>query len=251
MSDNSEAGCPMLSITEAAEATGVHRRDIRRLLDAGRLPNAYMVSGPQRRSVWNIPVTDLVAAGLRVHSIPDDNTASNGERRFERLRRESGEERARAETAEAEAVDELELQARLKDAEREVERLRQELDEERTRREAAEAIVEERARALENAEADVALGIQLYADQATTLHDAERELDRLRQELDEERTHRRLAEIVAADRASALVNYEELTADQARALEDAQAAIAALKAQSGEPPRSAETNTAQRRWWVR
>jgi hypothetical protein len=264
MSDDAEAGRPMLSITAAAEATGVRRRDIRRLLDAGQFPNAYTVSGAQRRSKWNIPVTDLLAAGLRLHTpTPDNNAASNGDRgRFDRFRQESIEERFRSvETDEAEESAALQAHAHqtaaLKDAQRELDRLCRELADERTRREAAEAVADERSRALEAAAAERSTGLEPHPDQITELEDARRELERLRQELAKERTHRRLAEAVAADRASALVNYEGAAADQARALESAQSTIDALQALAAEPGTTPPTDgkhtapTAQRRWWIR
>ena len=61
------------SITDAAVVCGVHRDTIRRLLRAGRLPNATRpggVNGP-----WRIGAGDLAAAGLRIdpasHRTPD------------------------------------------------------------------------------------------------------------------------------------------------------------------------------------
>ena len=70
------AGTPsraLLTISEAAAASGKDRRTIRRHLDAGRFPGAQRTdstSGP----VWRIPVDELLAAGLTLHapSAPDE-----------------------------------------------------------------------------------------------------------------------------------------------------------------------------------
>ena len=57
---------PVLTITEAARATGVDRRTLRRRLDGGEFPNAYRDTGTQGTGsgAWLIPAEDLVQAGL-------------------------------------------------------------------------------------------------------------------------------------------------------------------------------------------
>lgn len=52
-----------LTVADAAEACAVSQETIRRRLRDGRLPNA--VRDPHPYGQWKIPVTDLVAAGLR------------------------------------------------------------------------------------------------------------------------------------------------------------------------------------------
>ena len=55
---------PVLSITEAAIATGKSRRTIARLLDAGRLDGAERDDA----GTWRIPVEALIAAGLTLYA---------------------------------------------------------------------------------------------------------------------------------------------------------------------------------------
>jgi len=50
-----------LTLTDAAAATGVHRREIEHLLKAGTFPSAHHHGDP-----WVIPVSDLERAGLKV-----------------------------------------------------------------------------------------------------------------------------------------------------------------------------------------
>ena len=55
---------PVLSITEAAIATGKSRRTIARLLDAGRLDGAERDDA----GTWRIPAEALIAAGLTLYA---------------------------------------------------------------------------------------------------------------------------------------------------------------------------------------
>jgi excisionase family DNA binding protein len=57
---------PKLTITEAAEAAGVHRNTVRRAVDKGRFPGAEQV-GEGGQTVWRIPVEDLLAHGFVLH----------------------------------------------------------------------------------------------------------------------------------------------------------------------------------------
>jgi hypothetical protein len=61
---------PELTVTEAAKATGVDRRTIRRRLDADEFPNAHRDDGKQGpgSGPWLIPVEDLLGAGLKLHA---------------------------------------------------------------------------------------------------------------------------------------------------------------------------------------
>jgi hypothetical protein len=51
----------LLTLTEAARRCGVSRSRMRRALDDGALPNA--VQADDERGTWQVPVSDLVAAG--------------------------------------------------------------------------------------------------------------------------------------------------------------------------------------------
>jgi len=55
-----------LTLTEAAEATDRSRVTLRRYLDQGRFPNARRDEDDVNRQ-WLIPLSDLEAAGVRVH----------------------------------------------------------------------------------------------------------------------------------------------------------------------------------------
>lgn len=62
-----------LTLTDAADACRVGRKTIRRRLDAGLLPNARRrdgAAGPET-GPWEIPATDLIAAGFALHT-PDE-----------------------------------------------------------------------------------------------------------------------------------------------------------------------------------
>ena len=50
-----------LTLTDAAAATGVHRREIERLLKAEEFPSAHHHGDP-----WVVPISDLERAGLNV-----------------------------------------------------------------------------------------------------------------------------------------------------------------------------------------
>jgi hypothetical protein len=64
---------PVLSVTEAAHATGKSRRTVARLLDTGRLDGAERDSA----GTWRIPVEALIAAGLTLHApAPPDATST-------------------------------------------------------------------------------------------------------------------------------------------------------------------------------
>jgi hypothetical protein len=99
---------PMLTVTEAATATGKSRRSIGRLLDAGRLDGAEK----DEADIWRIPVEALIAAGLTLHapSPPDaartvDTSASPPADALDHLRAELADWRRRAEVAEAIAAE--------------------------------------------------------------------------------------------------------------------------------------------------
>ncbi len=64
---------PVLTLTEAAAATGKSRRTVGRLLDAGRFDGAQRDDA----GTWRIPVDALLAAGLTLHapSPPTDASA--------------------------------------------------------------------------------------------------------------------------------------------------------------------------------
>lgn len=53
-----------LSLAETALVTGRHRSTLRRYLGAERFPNAYRGAG----GAWQIPITDLLSAGLFLHA---------------------------------------------------------------------------------------------------------------------------------------------------------------------------------------
>lgn len=102
---------PVLTVTEAARASGVDRRAIRRRLDSGEFPNAYRDVGSQgpETGPWLIPVEDLLRAGLtlRAPMAPDASILTS----FGRSEQESLLQSAladalrRAEVAEATAAE--------------------------------------------------------------------------------------------------------------------------------------------------
>jgi hypothetical protein len=51
-----------LTLSEAAQACGVHRATIRRYLDGGKLAGAFKGAD----GAWRVPVPDLINAGLRL-----------------------------------------------------------------------------------------------------------------------------------------------------------------------------------------
>lgn len=105
-----EPARPALTISEAARATRLDRRTIRRRLDTDAFPNAYREGegGP-----WRIPVGDLIAAGLHLYATePATSTTPTPAPRIDtteldRLRTENTELRRRAEVAEAIATERL------------------------------------------------------------------------------------------------------------------------------------------------
>jgi len=70
----------LYTLSEAAEAAGVSRSRIRRLLDAEAFPNAVRAPGtasaPNARP-WRIPRGDLLAAGMLLNSSPDSSEQSS------------------------------------------------------------------------------------------------------------------------------------------------------------------------------
>lgn len=65
-----------LTLTDAASATGLHRREIEHLLKADTFPSAHHHGDP-----WVIPISDLERAGLKV-----DGEWLKRTRRFRRRR---------------------------------------------------------------------------------------------------------------------------------------------------------------------
>jgi hypothetical protein len=68
---------PELTVTQASKAARVDPRTIRRRLTGGDFPNAHRVNGRGGPDTgpWLIPVTDLLAAGLSLHT-PEQPQAS-------------------------------------------------------------------------------------------------------------------------------------------------------------------------------
>ena len=99
---------PVLSITEAAIATGKSRRTIARLLDAGRLDGAERDDA----GTWRIPAEALIAAGLTLYApAPPDAPSTTPPPTapptdpLDALRAELADWRRRAEVAEAIATE--------------------------------------------------------------------------------------------------------------------------------------------------
>ena len=94
-----------LTVTQAAEAVGVHRRTITRKLDAGLLPGAHR-DGPG--GTWLIPWTALLSAGYELVTPADKPStpapAPNTDE-LDRLRAQVAEWQARAQVAEAVATE--------------------------------------------------------------------------------------------------------------------------------------------------
>jgi hypothetical protein len=102
----------MLTVSEAADATGKSRRTIGRLLDAGQLDDAERDDA----GTWRIPVDALLAAGLALHapSAPDETPTNSRPTlalppsepaALDELRAELADWRRRAEVAEAVAAE--------------------------------------------------------------------------------------------------------------------------------------------------
>lgn len=101
---------PVLTITEAARASGVDRRTLRRRLDGGEFPNAYRESGSHgtESGAWLIPVEDLLRAGLSLDAPTGPDTAtvgSHGRSEQEPLQSALADALRRAEVAEATAAE--------------------------------------------------------------------------------------------------------------------------------------------------
>ena len=108
---------PALTLSQAASACNTSRSTIRRKLDGKEFPNAYRDAGDD--GPWMVPVTDLIAAGLKPNAS-----------------RPEPEQSGQTEQSSAQPD--------------EVARLERELFQERERRRAAEEIAAERQRALED-----------------------------------------------------------------------------------------------------
>jgi Helix-turn-helix domain len=100
-----EGFLPTLSISDAARRCGVHRNTVRRYLDAGKFPGAFR---EDERSPWQIPVQDLLEAGLNVRAASSAETwalqswsRADLAIRLEELQRKVREMTHRAEEAEA------------------------------------------------------------------------------------------------------------------------------------------------------
>jgi len=65
---------PALTLTEAAKATRVSRKTLRRRLDSDEFPNARRIDGPAGTGTgpWVVPIADLLSAGFTLHSPTDD-----------------------------------------------------------------------------------------------------------------------------------------------------------------------------------
>jgi len=65
---------PALTLTEAAKATKVSRKTLRRRLDSDEFPNARRLDGPTGTGTgpWVVPIADLLSAGFTLHSPNDD-----------------------------------------------------------------------------------------------------------------------------------------------------------------------------------
>lgn len=102
---------PVLTVTEAARASGEDRRTIRRRLDGGEFPNAYRDTGSQgpESGAWLIPVEDLLRAGLTLRDPigPDSSTLSSFGRSVQEpvLQSALADALRRAEVAEATAAE--------------------------------------------------------------------------------------------------------------------------------------------------
>ena len=116
-----------LTIRQASEACRVHRRTIMRRLEAGTLPNARRGAAGE----WRIPVTDLIAAGLK----PSPHGSAD-----KQLRPDEAGQVQRRNDMKADAIDSIALNE-----------MAAEVADWRRRAEVAEAIAAERGHALEDA----------------------------------------------------------------------------------------------------
>jgi hypothetical protein len=100
-----------LTVTQAAQATCVDRRTIRRRVDAGDFPNAHRKTGKDGpdSGPWLIPMSDLLAAGLSLqpteHDGPPTDQPATGSDSEKSLRLALAEAVKRAEVAEAIAAE--------------------------------------------------------------------------------------------------------------------------------------------------
>jgi hypothetical protein len=133
---------PTFTISAAAEATGKSRRTIGRMLDAGELVGATRDDS----GAWAIPVEALLGAGLQLHA-PTPPDAAND----------------RAATTPADLPKDANDRATSEGAQ-----LRAELADWRRRAEVAEAIAAERAEALADVRAALALAHRMLPATATT-----------------------------------------------------------------------------------
>jgi hypothetical protein len=71
---------PALTVQQAAQATRVSRSTIKRRLAEQAFPNAYRADGRSKvqPGSWLIPVTDLIAAGYRLHAPGPAEPAHDG-----------------------------------------------------------------------------------------------------------------------------------------------------------------------------
>ena len=102
-----------LSLSEAAKQAQTSRRTIERRLHAGQFPNAHKATGGS----WQIPVTDLLAAGVRLNApTPPDPAPEVSE--VEHLREALAIAETRASEAEARArIAEIRAEGALQNAE--------------------------------------------------------------------------------------------------------------------------------------
>lgn len=106
---------PTFTVSAAARATGRSRRTLTRMLDAGELDGAHRDDA----GAWVIPADSLLAAGLHLHapSPPDDppapaaSTPPPPSADLDSIRGELAEWRRRAEVAEAVAAERAEALA--------------------------------------------------------------------------------------------------------------------------------------------
>lgn len=140
-----------LTLTEAADACGVHRSTIRRHLDGDDFPNAYREDGRQgpETGPWRIPIGDLLGVGLEPNRQHEAKTLEQ-------------EEQQRAAT-----VDQT---GRVRELEARTVELERQLAVERARREAAEQLAEERRERVED------LRVAVTAIEQVSIETARREL---------------------------------------------------------------------------
>jgi peptidoglycan hydrolase CwlO-like protein len=107
----------VFTISQAARIAGVHRNTVRRYLDAGKFPGAFR---EDRAAPWQIPISELIAAGLKI--------------RAPSTRDPEGQQRDRA----------------LRDMQRQIDSLAAQVHDLTRRAESAEALLAERERRIED-----------------------------------------------------------------------------------------------------